>query len=97
MEELMSNFGAMWPMLLMVVIFYFLLYRPQKKQQKQRQEMLESLKKDAKVVTAGGVYGTVVALDENTVVLRVAEKVEIKFARSAISQILGKNNDDAKK
>ena len=47
------------PIIIMVVIFYFLLWRPQKKQQKRRQEMLDSLKPGVKIVTAGGVYGTI--------------------------------------
>jgi preprotein translocase subunit YajC len=78
----------------MGVIFYFLLYRPQKKEQKKRKEMLENLKRDAKIVTAGGIHGTIVSLSEETVVVRIAEKVEVKFSRSAISQILGKKNEE---
>lgn len=93
-QELIQSVTSMWPILLMGVIFYFLLYRPQKKEQKKRKEMLENLKKDAKIVTAGGIYGTIVSLSEETVVVRIAEKVEVKFSRSAISQILGKKNDE---
>lgn len=98
MEELinsMGEFGTMWPILLMVVIFYFLLYRPQKKQQKHRQQMLDSLKKGAKVITVGGIYGTIETLDEKTATLRISEKVEVKVTRSAINQVLGKDSEDA--
>jgi len=49
----------MWPLLLFIVIFYFLLIRPQKKRQKQHQDMLNSIKRGDMVVTAGGIYGTV--------------------------------------
>ena len=49
--DIMEQLNAFWPIILMVVIFYFLLWRPQKKQQKKRQEMLESLKPGAKIVT----------------------------------------------
>jgi preprotein translocase subunit YajC len=93
LEELFSSMYTMWPIILMVVIFYFLLYRPQKKQQKERKEMLDSLKKDAKVVTAGGLYGTIVSLNDEYIVLRVSDKVELKFTRSAISQVLGKDSE----
>ena len=93
LEQFFGDFGTMWPILLMVVIFYFLLYRPQKKQQKKRKEMLESVKKGAKVITVGGMYGTIVSMDEKSIVLRVAEKTEIKFTRSAINDILGKDNE----
>ena len=81
---------AILPLLIMVVIFYFLLYRPQKKQQKQRQVLLNSLKKGQKVLTVGGIYGEIVSLTEDTLVLQVSEKVEMNFARTAIAQVLGK-------
>lgn len=73
------------PIILMAVIFYFLLYRPQKKEQKRRADMLNSLKKGDKVVTIGGMYGVITALNEKTVTLKVADKVEIDFLRSAVS------------
>lgn len=82
---------AVLPVLIMVVIFYFMLYRPQKKQQKKRQVLLDSLKKGQKVLTIGGIHGDIVTLSEDTAVLRVAEKVEMTFARSAIAQVLGKD------
>ena len=82
---------AVLPVLIMVVIFYFMLYRPQKKQQKKRQVRLDSLKKGQKVLTIGGIHGEIVTLSEDTAVLRVAEKVEMTFARSAIAQVLGKD------
>ena len=53
--DMTEQLTAFWPIILMVVIFYFLLWRPQKKQQKRRQEMLDSLKPGAKIVTVGGV------------------------------------------
>ena len=82
---------AVLPVLIMVVIFYFMLYRPQKKQQKKRQVLLDRLKKGQKVLTIGGIHGEIVTLSEETAVLRVAEKVEMTFARSAIAQVLGKD------
>lgn len=94
LDEFFGDFGTTWPILLMIIIFYFLLYRPQKKQQKKRKEMLESLKKGAKVVTVGGLIGTIVSIDEETVVLRVSDKVEMKFTRAAINEILGKDSEN---
>ena len=82
---------AILPLLIMVVLFYFLLYRPQKKQQKERQVLLNSLKKGQKVLTVGGIYGEIVSLTEDTAVLQVSEKVEMKFARTSIAQVLGKD------
>lgn len=91
MADLEQLFQAGWPILLMVVIFYFLLYRPQKKQQKARNELLNSLKKGQKIVTIGGIYGTINALTDDAIMLQIAEKVEIKLARSSVDHVLGKD------
>lgn len=80
---------ASWPILLMVAIFYFMLYRPQKKQQKERDSLLSNLKKGQKVVTIGGIFGTINSLDDEIAMLQVAEKTEIKIARSSIARVLG--------
>lgn len=83
--EVMQVIQASWPIVLMGVIFYFLLYRPQKKEQQRRQELLDSLKKGEKIVTIGGLYGTITALNEKNVTIKIAEKVEVTVARSAVS------------
>lgn len=88
--DIMEQLNAFWPIILMVVIFYFLLWRPQKKQQKKRQEMLESLKPGAKIVTVGGVMGNIVSLHDDYLVIRIADRVEIKVTRAAVAQVLGK-------
>ncbi len=67
------------------VIFYFLLIRPQQKQQKQLQEMRASLKKGDKIVTSGGIYGTVSNITDNEVTLEVADKVKIKITKNSIA------------
>lgn len=88
--DIMEQLNAFWPIILMVVIFYFLLWRPQKKQQKKRQEMLESLKPGAKIVTVGGVMGNIVSLHDDYLIVRIADKVEIKITRAAVAQVLDK-------
>lgn len=95
--DMMEQLNAFWPIILMVVIFYFMLWRPQKKQQKQRQEMLDSLKAGVKIITAGGIYGTIVSLHDDHLIIRVADKVEIKITRNAVSQVLGKQNRSEEK
>ena len=94
--DIMEQLNAFWPIILMVVIFYFLLWRPQKKQQKRRQEMLESLKPGAKIVTVGGVMGNIVSLHDDYLVIRIADRVEIKITRAAVAQVLGKGSDAKK-
>ncbi|CVK19590.1 preprotein translocase subunit YajC [Sporomusa sphaeroides] len=85
--EIMQAIQASWPIVLMGVIFYFLLYRPQKKEQQRRKELLDNLKKGARVVTIGGIYGTITALSEKTVTIKIADKVEVEIARTAVGQL----------
>ena len=78
------------------LILYFLLIRPQQQQKKKHEEMLKALKKGDRVLTTGGLYGTVLGVDDVKVVLRIAEgqKEDIKaeFARSAVVQILAETH-----
>ena len=77
-------------------IFYFLLIRPQQKQKKERERMLASIKKGDRVVTSSGMHGTVVGLNEHTVVLKVADQVKLEFDRSAIGRAVeGQRDKDA--
>lgn len=95
--DMTEQLTAFWPIILVVVIFYFLLWRPQKKQQKRRQEMLDSLKPGAKIVTVGGVMGTIVSLHDDYLVIRVADKVEIRVTRAAVAQVLSSKGSESKK
>jgi preprotein translocase subunit YajC len=69
-------------------IFYFLLIRPQQKQRRAREALLASVKRGDRVVTSGGMHGTVTGLDDNTVTLRVADQVKITFDRAAIGRVV---------
>jgi preprotein translocase subunit YajC len=75
------------PMIFIFVIFYFLLIAPMRKKQKKTQEMLSKLKKGDEVVTGGGIFGRISALDEERgfVVLQIADNVKVKVLRSAIA------------
>jgi preprotein translocase subunit YajC len=69
-------------------IFYFLLIRPQQKQRREKQQMLGALKKGDRVVTTGGLHGTVVGLNEHTAVLRIADQVRVEVDRGAIARVV---------
>lgn len=75
---------------LIFVIFYFLLIRPQQKRQKEHQKMLESLSKGDRVLTSGGMFGVVLGIDDQKVVLKIADNVKAEFAKSAIAHIVSK-------
>lgn len=70
----------------LVAIFYFLLIRPQQKRAKEHRELVASLKVGDKVVTVGGVYGTIKSLAEDMVSLQVASNVRITVSRTAIGR-----------
>jgi preprotein translocase subunit YajC len=77
------------PLLAIFAIFYFLLIRPQQKQKQDRARMLAAVKKGDRIVTTGGLHGTVVGLNEHTVILRVADQVKLELDRAAIGRVVG--------
>ena len=94
MESILSSIV---PFLLIIVIFYFLILRPQQKRQKERAKLLESIKKGDKIVTAGGLHGTVEGLDDKTILVKVADNVKLKFERSAVTTIIGVTDNEPEK
>jgi preprotein translocase subunit YajC len=80
------------PLLAIIVIMYFLLLRPQAKRQKEHKKMQETLQKGDKILTVGGVIGTIAGIDEkeNTIILKVADNVKVEITRNSISQVLKK-------
>lgn len=83
------------PLVLIVVIFYFLLVRPQQKRAKEHKQLVENLKKNDQVVTAGGLHGRIVEVSEQTITLEIAPNVQIRHDRSQISAVV--NGAKAKK
>lgn len=77
------------PFILLILVFYFFLIRPQVKRQKEHQAMLQSLKKGDRVVTSGGLIGTIVGVDDEKVVIKVGdENVKLEVAKGYIAQKL---------
>jgi preprotein translocase subunit YajC len=81
------NATQLLPILAMFAVFYFLLIRPQQKRQKTRNQMLSALSKGDKIVTIGGLHGTIEAIDDTTVVLKVNDTTKLTFDRSAINAV----------
>lgn len=86
-----GGFASFIPLILIFVVFYFLLIRPQQKQAKQHQQFLSELKRNTKIVTKGGIYGTITDIDGNVLTLEIAKGVEIKVSRDAISTAVNKD------
>jgi preprotein translocase subunit YajC len=82
---------------LVFVIFYFLIIRPQNKKKKDAAELLKALKKGDRVVTIGGIHGTIQSLKDDNVVLKIDSNTKITMSRSAISNVVEKKSRPAKK
>jgi preprotein translocase subunit YajC len=78
---------AFAPLLIIMVIFYVLLILPAQRRQKKTQQMLGALKNGDKVVTTGGLFGTIVGLEGDAIQLRVADQVKVKVLRSAVAAL----------
>jgi preprotein translocase subunit YajC len=87
-----SMLATMIPIIATVAIFYFLVIAPANKQRKKTEQMLNSLKKGDRILTSGGIYGTVQGIENDVVYLKIAENVKIKIARSAIANIVNESS-----
>jgi len=76
------------PILAIGLVFYFIVIAPANKQRRKTQDMLSSLKKGDRVVTTGGIYGTIQGVEAEVVYLKISENVKVKVARSAVSGVL---------
>jgi len=74
-------------------IFYFMIIRPQQKRTKERNKMLSNIQKGDKVMTSGGLHGTVSSIEDKHIILQVADNVKLKFDKSAITTVLSSKDD----
>ncbi|WP_433429922.1 preprotein translocase subunit YajC [Nonomuraea sp. CA-141351] len=84
----MGQLGSILPLILLVVVFYFLLIRPQRKRQQEAAQMQNSLTPGARVMTTTGLFGTVVAVENEDVVLEVAPGIETRWVKAAIGRVV---------
>ena len=75
----------MVPLLLVFGLFYFIVILPAKKQQKQKDQMIHALKKGDRVITSGGLHGMVAAVENDTLLLKVAENVKLRISKNAVT------------
>ena len=88
---LMEGLGGFLPIILIFVVFYFLLIRPQQKRAKQHREMLSAIRRGDRVLTGGGLYGTVTkVVNDNELVVQIAEAVKVRVARPTIAEVISK-------
>ena len=82
-----SPLMSLMPIALIFIIFYFLLIRPQKKKQQEHATMLDGLKKNDEVITAGGMYGTIVNIQDDIITLRIDDNTRVKIQKGSISRL----------
>jgi len=80
------QYGSILYIVALFAVLYFIMIRPQQLRQKKLQEMINHLKVGDRVVTIGGIYGTIEKIKDNSFILRVADNVRIEFQRNAIAQ-----------
>ena len=90
--------GPAWmnflPFVAIIAIFYFLIIRPQNKKRKETDKMLSALKKGDKIVTVGGLYGTIQSVKESTVIVKVDDNVKLEFSRNSISSVITASKEE---
>lgn len=87
-----SSFGALGgilPLILMVAIFYFLVFMPMRRQQKNTKQMIKSLQNGQTVVTSGGIIGTIIAVNDDTLILRIKpDNLKLQVSRSSVTSVV---------
>ncbi|MFA5309303.1 MAG: preprotein translocase subunit YajC [Dehalococcoidales bacterium] len=80
-----SQYGMLLFLVVIFALFYFVMIRPQRKRQKEHQQMMEGLQKGDRVVTAGGIYGTIDSLSDDSVVIKVEGGTTMRVARGSVA------------
>ena len=87
---------SLMPFVLMFVVIYFLVLRPQQQKAKEHRQMLDNLKRNDEVITAGGLYGKVVALGDEVITLEIAPNIRVRVSRPQISSVVSAVRAEAK-
>jgi preprotein translocase subunit YajC len=91
----MQQFQQYFFIIAIIAVFYFLIIRPQKKRQKDQAELMNSLVPGTEIMTIGGLYGTIITIDDDRVRIEVADGSELVFAKSAIARVVPPAIDEA--
>ncbi len=85
-----SFLSGILPIVLMVAIFYFLVFMPMRRQQKNQKQMIKTLQNGQTVLTSGGIIGTIVTVNDDTLILRIKpDNLKIQVARSSVTSVVG--------
>src|SRR5579859_3986568 len=85
-----SLLSGVLPIVLMIAIFYFLVFMPMRRQQRNQKEMLKTLQNGQTVLTSGGIIGTIVTVNDDTLILRIKpDNLRLQVARSSVTSLVG--------
>ena len=84
---------SVFSLILILAIFYLIVFMPARRRQKKLQDMIDNLKAGDKVVTSGGIYGTIVGFKDDRIQLRIAENVKIELSRNAVTALQGSEQE----
>lgn len=82
-----GGLSFLFPLLAIFIVFYFFMIRPQSRREKERRAMIDAVKKGDRVVTAGGIHGTVVQVDEGSLLIQVDQNVKLRFEKNAVASV----------
>jgi preprotein translocase subunit YajC len=87
--------GLLFPLVLIIGVFYFFIYRPQQKREEEHQEMVDSLEQGDKIVTVGGIHGTIQKIDEDSVLAQVNSKgTRLRFDKDSIASLANDGDEE---
>ena len=89
-----GGFGFIFVILATFAIFYFILIRPQQKKQKELQKTIEALRKGDRVMTNGGIFGTVAGFKDNVLILKIADEVKIEVLKTAVASVIAPSKSE---
>jgi len=93
-----SFLSGILPIVLMIAIFYFLVFMPMRRQQKNQKQMVKALQNGQTVLTSGGIIGTIVAVNDDTLILRIKpDNLKLQVARSSVTSLVTADEQVAKK
>lgn len=90
-EQMLTSFATL---IIIFAIFYFLMIRPQKKKAQEYKKMLDALKPGDKIMTAGGIYGVIEKVGNNTVTVKIAANTSIKLSKNSVSMLRGETEEE---
>lgn len=90
-QDLKGMVFVFGPFVLIIVVMYYLIFRAQQKETKRKKQLLDAIKTGDRVLTAGGIFGTVANVKDNSLIVKIADNVKVEVTRASISGVVDKD------